>query len=61
MLLWVLNVKVLPLQRRRFDYDELVDIAGNSTVLIIDSVKDLDNPEVVEQLMPLLCCAVETD
>ena len=43
-------------QRRRFDYDELVGIAGDeSRVLVVDSILDLDTPEFLEQLMELIC------
>ena len=43
-------------QRRRFDYNELVGIAGNeSHVLTVDSIFDLDTPEMLDELMELIC------
>ena len=43
-------------QRRRFDYDELVGIAGDeSRVLVVDSILDLDTPEFLGELMELIC------
>ena len=43
-------------QRRRFDYDELVTIAGDeSRVLVVDSILDLDTPKFLEKLMELIC------
>ena len=43
-------------QRRRFDYNELVGIAGNeSRVLTVDSIFELDSPEFLGQLMDLIC------
>ena len=49
-------------QRRRFDYHELVGIDEHeSRVLTMESILELDTPEVLNELIGLICAGKKLD